>query len=47
MGPEIMGGYEYCADYPMQRFFRDSRRAAVDGGTSEIQRNVFARSLGL
>jgi len=33
--------------YPMQRFFRDSRLAVIGGGTSEIQRNIIARGLGL
>jgi acyl-CoA dehydrogenase len=31
----------------MQRFFRDSRLAVIGGGTSEIQRNIIARGLGL
>ena len=44
---QIMGGYGYCMDYPMQRFFRDSRFAVIDAGTSEIKRNIIARGLGL
>jgi acyl-CoA dehydrogenase len=47
MGLQIMGGYGYCMDYPMQRFFRDSRLAVIGAGTSEIQRNIIARGLGL
>jgi alkylation response protein AidB-like acyl-CoA dehydrogenase len=47
MGLQIMGGYGYCMEYPMQRFFRDSRLAVIGGGTSEIQRNIIARNLGL
>ncbi len=47
MGLQIFGGYGYCMEYPMQRFFRDSRLAVIGGGTSEIQRNIIARSLGL
>ncbi|MBI2291899.1 MAG: hypothetical protein HYU73_16520, partial [Betaproteobacteria bacterium] len=31
----------------MQRFFRDSRLATIGVGTSEIQRNIIARGLGL
>ena len=34
-------------EYPMQRFFRDSRLATIGAGTSEIQRNIIARGLGL
>jgi len=47
MGLQILGGYGYCMEYPMQRFFRDSRLAVIGGGTSEIQRNIIARGLGL
>jgi alkylation response protein AidB-like acyl-CoA dehydrogenase len=47
MGLQILGGYGYCMEYPMQRFFRDARLAIIGGGTSEIQRNIIARGLGL
>lgn len=47
LGLQIMGGYGYCMEYPMQRFFRDSRLATIGAGTSEIQRNIIARGLGL
>ena len=47
LGMQILGGYGYCMEYPMQRFFRDSRLAVIGGGTSEIQRNIIARGLGL
>ncbi len=47
MGLQILGGYGYCMEYPMQRFFRDSRLAVIGAGTSEIQRNIIARGLGL
>jgi alkylation response protein AidB-like acyl-CoA dehydrogenase len=46
-GLQILGGYGYCMEYPMQRFFRDSRLAVIGAGTSEIQRNIIARGLGL
>jgi acyl-CoA dehydrogenase len=46
MGLQILGGYGYCMEYPMQRFFRDSRLAVIGGGTSEIQRSIIARALG-
>jgi alkylation response protein AidB-like acyl-CoA dehydrogenase len=47
MALQIFGGYGYCMEYPMQRFFRDARLAVIGAGSSEIQRNIIARSLGL
>lgn len=47
LGLQILGGYGYCMEYPMQRFFRDARLAVIGAGTSEIQRNIIARGLGL
>ena len=47
MGLQILGGYGYCMEYPLQRFFRDSRLATIGAGTSEIQKNIIARGLGL
>jgi alkylation response protein AidB-like acyl-CoA dehydrogenase len=47
MSLQILGGYGYCMEYPLQRFFRDSRLATIGGGTSEIQKNIIASSLGL
>jgi acyl-CoA dehydrogenase len=47
MGLQILGGYGYCMEYPLQRFFRDSRLATIGAGTSEIQRDIIARGLGL
>ena len=47
MGLQILGGYGFATEYPMQRFFRDSRLAVIGGGTSEIQKNIIAKNLGL
>jgi acyl-CoA dehydrogenase len=47
MALQIHGGYGYCMEFPIQRFFRDSRLATIGAGSSEIQRNIIARSLGL
>ena len=46
-GLQILGGYGYCMEYPLQRFYRDSRLATIGAGTSEIQRNIIAKGLGL
>ena len=47
LGLQIYGGYGYCMEYPMLRFFRDSRLSVIGAGSSEIQRNIIAKSLGL
>ena len=46
MGLQILGGYGYCMEFPMQRFFRDSRLAVIGAGTSEIQRNIICAGPG-
>lgn len=47
MGMQIMGGYGYMMDFNMQRYFRDARICTVTAGTSQIQRNIIARTMGL
>jgi alkylation response protein AidB-like acyl-CoA dehydrogenase len=42
---QILGGYGYTADYPVERLARDVRVTTLYEGTSEIQRLVIARSL--
>lgn len=42
---QILGGYGYTADYPLERLSRDVRVTTLYEGTSEIQRLVIARSL--
>ena len=44
---QIYGGYGFCMEYPIQRFFRDARLSVIGAGTSEIQRNIIAKSIGL
>jgi alkylation response protein AidB-like acyl-CoA dehydrogenase len=44
---QIMGGAGFILDYTMQRMFRDARVGTIGGGTSEIQRNVIAKQMGL
>ena len=39
----LMGGYGYCHEYEMERIFRDSRLAAIGGGTSEIQKLIISK----
>ena len=42
---QIFGGYGYSKDYPVERFFRDSRVTEIYEGTSEVQRMVIARQV--
>lgn len=44
-GLQIHGGYGYVRDYPMERYYRDSRITEIYEGTSEIQRLVIAANL--
>ena len=42
---QIHGGYGYTKDYPVERFWRDSKLCTIGEGTSEIQRMVVAREV--
>ena len=42
---QILGGYGYIREYPIERYYRDVRVTALYEGTSEIQRKVIAREL--
>lgn len=45
---QVLGGYGYSSEYPVERFYRDVRLMTIGEGTSEIQRMVIAkRVLGL
>jgi isovaleryl-CoA dehydrogenase len=46
-GLQIMGGYGYATEYPMERHLRSAVVTTIYGGTSEIQRNIIAKTLGL
>lgn len=41
---QLHGGAGYCADYPVERHFRDARITRIYEGTSEIQRMIIARA---
>jgi alkylation response protein AidB-like acyl-CoA dehydrogenase len=42
---QILGGYGYTRDYPLERYARDCRVTTIYEGTSEIQRLVIAREI--
>ena len=44
-GVQILGGYGYCKDYPMERHMRDAKITQIYEGTNEIMRIVIARSI--
>ncbi|MGQ0482233.1 MAG: acyl-CoA dehydrogenase family protein [Pseudonocardia sp.] len=46
-GMQILGGYSYMMEFPMQRHFRDARITTVTAGTSQMQRQHIAQSMGL
>jgi alkylation response protein AidB-like acyl-CoA dehydrogenase len=46
-GMQVMGGYGYAKEYPMERYLRSAVVTTIFGGTSEIQRNIIAKTLGL
>jgi acyl-CoA dehydrogenase len=47
MGLQVLGGYGYTMEYDLQRHFRDSRLGVIGAGTSDIQRNIIAKTMGL
>ena len=46
-GMQMMGGYGYSCEYDMERLVRTALVSTIYGGTSEIQRNIIAKTLGL
>ncbi|WP_150236367.1 acyl-CoA dehydrogenase family protein [Nocardiopsis quinghaiensis] len=44
---QVFGGYGFMNDYPVGRFYRDAKILEVGEGTSEVQKMLIARELGL
>ena len=44
-GVQVLGGYGYVKDYPLERMMRDAKITQIYEGTNEIQRVVIAREL--
>ncbi len=44
-GVQVLGGYGYCMEYPMERHMRDAKITQIYEGTNEIMRLVIARNL--
>ena len=47
MGMEILGNFGNTMTCDVQKFFRDIPILSIGGGTSQIQKNVIAKTLGL
>ncbi|MEA3332301.1 MAG: acyl-CoA dehydrogenase family protein, partial [Pseudomonadota bacterium] len=44
-GIQILGGYGYTTDYPLERYFRDAKITEIYEGTSEVMRLVIATNI--
>jgi alkylation response protein AidB-like acyl-CoA dehydrogenase len=44
---QAFGGYGYMQEYDIHRFWKDARIATISAGTSQIQREIISRGLGL
>jgi alkylation response protein AidB-like acyl-CoA dehydrogenase len=42
---QVLGGYGYSSEYPLERIYRDQRLLTIGEGTSEILRVVIARQI--
>lgn len=42
---QILGGYGFIKDYPVEKFYRDSKLCTIGEGTSEIQKLVISREI--
>ena len=42
---QILGGYGYIREYPVERFMRDAKITQIYEGTNQIQRMVMARAI--
>jgi alkylation response protein AidB-like acyl-CoA dehydrogenase len=42
---QVLGGYGYVTDFPVERIFRDVRVSQIYEGTSDVQRIVIGRAI--
>lgn len=42
---QILGGYGYMKEFPVERMMRDAKLQTIGGGTSEVQRMIIARDI--
>jgi alkylation response protein AidB-like acyl-CoA dehydrogenase len=46
-GMQILGGYGYTKEFEMERFYREAKLYEIAGGSTQIQRNIIAREMGI
>ncbi|MCX8123771.1 MAG: acyl-CoA dehydrogenase family protein [Spirochaetes bacterium] len=44
---QLFGGYGYCTEYPVSRFYVDARVQTIYAGTSEVMKMIISRMMGL
>ena len=44
---QVLGGYGFMNEFPVGRFYRDAKILEIGEGTTEVQRMLIARALGL
>jgi alkylation response protein AidB-like acyl-CoA dehydrogenase len=44
-GMQVLGGYSYMVEYPMERWFREAKLYEIVGGSNQIMRNVLVDQL--
>jgi alkylation response protein AidB-like acyl-CoA dehydrogenase len=42
---QVMGGYSYSTEFPLERYWRETKLYEIAGGTNQIQRNIVAKHL--
>ena len=42
---QILGGYGYIKDYPVEKYYRDVKLCTIGEGTSEIQKTIISKRL--
>ncbi len=46
-GVQLHGGYGYMTEYPIAQAYLDTRIQTIYGGTTEVQKEIIGRSLGV
>lgn len=44
-GMQVLGGYSYMVEYPMERYYRETKLNEIAGGSNQIQRNLVLKHL--